>query len=420
MTGDIMSPFPYEEESISEITLALFEDSNWYKVNYYTGGLFRYGKGETCWFPNSFCISNSKTSFPNTFCLNQNEQRCTSGRTQRGICRLFNYELIPSYFQYFTNDSTLGGKETAHYCPKTEAEYLNNNVINNFYPGSCLNGIIPSYSQNLAEVNSDHSFCAISNIIPNNIEYANLNTRRAVCYPMFCSNTTLTIQIGNIYMTCPKLGGVVRMSSDSGYIGAVECPDYNLICTGSVMCNSIESCIEKKSIVKDSSFIYDEFTYVYQRYDMIEYSHIKSIGELSYNGKCGINCLYCKDRNTCMKCRDGDYTMGSNSKTRGNTKKLFCDLVSNFEQSTNYELDNEIYYIIDENQVTDTDDNEQSGNDDNEVSGNDDNEQSGSDHNKIEDGNNINNNNEISKLSESRFVKSKNIVNYMLLLLINF
>jgi hypothetical protein len=186
------------------------------------------------------------------------------------------------------------------------------------------------------------------------------------------------------------------------------------------MCNSIESCIEKKSIVKDSSFIYDEFTYVYQRYDMIEYSHIKSIGELSYNGKCGINCLYCKDGNTCMKCRDGDYTMGSNSKTRGNTKKLFCDLVSNFEQSTNYELDNEIYYIIDENQVTDTYDNEQSGNDDNEVSGNDDNEQSGSDHNKIEDGNNINNNNEISKLSESRFVKSKNIVNYMLLLLINF
>ncbi len=420
MTGDIMSPFPYEEESISEITLALFEDSNWYNVNYYTGGLFRYGKGETCWFPNSFCISNSKTSFPNTFCLNQNEQRCTSGRTQRGICRLFNYELIPSYFQYFTNDSTLGGKETAHYCPKTEAEYLNNNVINNFYPGSCLNGIIPSYSQNLAEVNSDHSFCAISNIIPNNIEYANLNTRRAVCYPMFCSNTTLTIQIGNIYMTCPKLGGVVRMSGDSGYLGAVECPDYNLICSGSVMCNSIESCIEKKSIVKDSSFIYDEFTYVYQRYDMIEYSHIKSIGELSYNGKCGINCLYCKDGNTCMKCRDGDYTMGSNSKTRGNTKKLFCDLVSNFEQSTNYELDNEIYYIIDENQVTDTDDNEQSGNDDNEVSGNDDNEQSGSDHNKIEDGNNINNNNEISKLSESRFVKSKNIVNYMLLLLINF
>jgi hypothetical protein len=420
MTGDIMSPFPYEEESISEITLALFEDSNWYNVNYYTGGLFRYGKGETCWFPNSFCISNSKTSFPNTFCLNQNEQRCTSGRTQRGICRLFNYELIPSYFQYFTNDSKLGGKETAHYCPKTEAEYLNNNVINNFYPGSCLNGIIPSYSQNLAEVNSDHSFCAISNIIPNNIEYANLNTRRAVCYPMFCSNTTLTIQIGNIYMTCPKLGGVVRMSGDSGYLGAVECPDYNLICSGNVMCNSIESCIEKKSIVKDSSFIYDEFTYVYQRYDMIEYSHIKSIGELSYNGKCGINCLYCKDGNTCMKCRDGDYTMGSNSKTRGNTKKLFCDLVSNFEQSTNYELDNEIYYIIDENQVTDTDDNEQSGNDDNEVSGNDDNEQSGSDDNKIEDGNNINNNNEISKLSESRFVKSKNIVNYMLLLLINF
>ena len=456
MTGDIMSPFPYEEESISEITLALFEDSNWYKVNYYTGGLFRYGKGETCWFINGFCIttSYSNTSFPNHFCLNQNEQRCTAGRTQRGICRMFNDEMIPSYFQYFQNDTTLGGKNTAHYCPKTESEYLNNNVIHDFYPGSCLNGIIPSYSQNLAEVNSDHSFCAISNIIPNDPEYANLNTRRAVCYPMFCTNTTLTIQIGNIYMTCPKLGGVVRMSSDSGYIGAVECPDYNLICTGSVMCNSIESCIEKKSIVKDSSFIYNNYTYVYQRLDMIEYSHIKSIGELSYDGKCGINCLYCKDGNTCMKCRDGEYVMGSNSKTRGDTTKLFCDLITNFQKSTNYELDNEIYYIIDENyegsnnddneesdtddkeddkEGSDTNDNEGSDMDDKEGTETDDNEESGTDNNE---GSGIGNNerddiddNEESKTDDkndiekpqvldSGFFISKN-VNCILLLLIN-
>ena len=51
-------------------------------------------------------------------------------------------------------------------------------------------------------------------------------------------------------MICPKLGGVVRMSSYSGYIGAVECPYYNLIYTGSVICNNIESCIEKKLLLK--------------------------------------------------------------------------------------------------------------------------------------------------------------------------
>ena len=50
MAGDIMSLNHFEEETISEITLALFKDSIWYKVNYYTGGLFRFGKLETCIF----------------------------------------------------------------------------------------------------------------------------------------------------------------------------------------------------------------------------------------------------------------------------------------------------------------------------------------------------------------------------------
>ena len=44
MLGDYMIGADYGETVISEITLAVFEDSGWYKVNYYTGGLFRYGK----------------------------------------------------------------------------------------------------------------------------------------------------------------------------------------------------------------------------------------------------------------------------------------------------------------------------------------------------------------------------------------
>ena len=39
MLGDYMTAGEYNEMVISEITLALFEDSGWYDVNYYTGGL---------------------------------------------------------------------------------------------------------------------------------------------------------------------------------------------------------------------------------------------------------------------------------------------------------------------------------------------------------------------------------------------
>ena len=48
----------YQEIVISEISLALLEDSGWYGVNYYTGGLFRYGKGLGCNFLNTNCVSN--------------------------------------------------------------------------------------------------------------------------------------------------------------------------------------------------------------------------------------------------------------------------------------------------------------------------------------------------------------------------
>ena len=40
----------YNELVVSDISLAIFEDSGWYEVNYYTGGLFKTGKGEGCNF----------------------------------------------------------------------------------------------------------------------------------------------------------------------------------------------------------------------------------------------------------------------------------------------------------------------------------------------------------------------------------
>ena len=46
MNSEIYTP----EQVISEFTLALLEDSGWYKANYYTGGLMRYGKHKGCPF----------------------------------------------------------------------------------------------------------------------------------------------------------------------------------------------------------------------------------------------------------------------------------------------------------------------------------------------------------------------------------
>ena len=53
LLGEYMNLELYRPEVvISDFTLALLEDSGWYKVNYYTGGLMRFGKNKGCSFLN--------------------------------------------------------------------------------------------------------------------------------------------------------------------------------------------------------------------------------------------------------------------------------------------------------------------------------------------------------------------------------
>lgn len=270
--------------------------------------------------------------------------RCTSGRLQKGRCKFNKYENgIPSYFQYYS-DTSKGGEPYMNYCPIAHKEIDFNNYNFNFYPGSCSNGIISF--PGTEEVISQNSFCVISSVIPNGGNF-NLNVERSVCYPMFCTETTLTIQIGKLYLTCPKYGGYVAISGIYGYYGDVECPEYNAICTGTVLCNSIKDCIEKKSLYKESTFYYSDYSNVYQDLDHIGTYLTKNPGENSEGGKCGMNCVFCNNENSCLKCRnDEDYAIGSKIIERNNKYYLFCDLIQNFPNDQ-FELDSGIYYPFD-------------------------------------------------------------------------
>ena len=71
LLGDYMNGVSYEEEEvISEFTLALLEDTGFYKIdNYYTGGLMQYGKNKGCDFIYSKCVIDYKVNpkFQNEF-----------------------------------------------------------------------------------------------------------------------------------------------------------------------------------------------------------------------------------------------------------------------------------------------------------------------------------------------------------------
>jgi len=81
-----------EEIVISEFTLALLEDSGYYKANYYTGGLMRYGKNKGCKFLKETCVDRTTheidPKFENEFYDSIYSSRlidpsCSSGRQSR-------------------------------------------------------------------------------------------------------------------------------------------------------------------------------------------------------------------------------------------------------------------------------------------------------------------------------------------------
>ena len=88
----------YDKRSISSITLALFEDSGWYKANSnYTGGLFRFGKNEGCSFLSDLCIVNEQTNHPREYCIESRKSECFAGQIEKGYC----YSFVLSFYPLF-------------------------------------------------------------------------------------------------------------------------------------------------------------------------------------------------------------------------------------------------------------------------------------------------------------------------------
>ena len=243
----------YEEQAISEITLSLLEDSGWYKANYYTGGLMRFGKNKGCDFIFEKCVNPNthKTIFNNEFFdelyNNRKTPSCSSGRLSRNYKIFYQYSSdIPKDFRYFEKSTRGGSSAYADYCPIMDSTNLE--MINDYFVGNCKNGsgaygYYAPYKnkkdnkyyyginntklpEELGEtLNKDNSFCVISSLVPKNI-IDNYNydfvTPRAMCHEMFCSDRSLTIKINDKYIVCPRQGGKVELDNYNGFI---LCPD---------------------------------------------------------------------------------------------------------------------------------------------------------------------------------------------------
>ena len=103
------------EASYSAFTLALLEDSGWYKANYQKAEPIIFGQGEGCEFIYKTCIhSVTKQARYAEFCSTSGQDACSFNHYLRGQCGVF--EQDSSLYDYFGN-STSGHDSFADECP---------------------------------------------------------------------------------------------------------------------------------------------------------------------------------------------------------------------------------------------------------------------------------------------------------------
>jgi hypothetical protein len=376
LLGEYMNGVIYSEEQvISEFTLALLEDTGLYKANYYTGGLMRYGKNKGCDFLYEKCIENGeiiKNAENEFFEWNSlNAPSCSSGRQSRTYNLLLIYKNeIPEKYQYY-NETNIGGLSSADYCPVHKKDAREESRYG-YYVGHCSNkgsgeygSTIYYYNKSdensttifhykskelekiLGEKYSDSSFCYLSSLVKNSIVDNDLysNTFRALCFETFCSSKSLTLRINDDYIVCPREGGKIKVK---GYNGYLLCPDYNLICSGTVLCNDMFDCVNKKSELKQDTYNYDyqiktsqniEIDIDAQNSDQ-DFDILLNYYELSQDGECPQYCRICDKNKNCLECRK-DYIFIGNP--RKNDEIIKCASLSDINKG--YYRVNESYYF---------------------------------------------------------------------------
>ena len=363
MTGEI---YP-EEQVISEFTLAVLEDLKFYKAKYYTGGLMKFGKNKGCEFLYNKCVINKKVNpnFKNEFFDKSKDIKdpsCSSGRQSRVYKILASYKTpLPKYYQYFLDEYIGGTKAMADYCPIFVNDPFDKDkeIKNIYYIGHCSEIGSGKYGKNIpyriseydtryfengeieiytGEVYSPNSFCVLSSLISKNITNYEIysKTTRAICHQMICSENSLTIKINNDYIVCPREGGKIKLQNYDGYL---LCPDYYLICSGTVLCNDIFDCIEKKSELKNISYDYEIKT-TQDIVDAEKSNFSENYYELSTNGICPQYCVHCKI-NFCLKCRNGFAILELNE---NNINKRICIKLDELKKGYYKNNKEQIYY----------------------------------------------------------------------------
>jgi leishmanolysin len=264
MTGSI-SP---SEKVYSRMTLALFESTGWYEVDYSHSNDILWGAGQGCDFLNRRCVINGKAQFAE-FC-DKLESKCSYNHMHGGYCSITNYDTpFSPYYQYFSSPFLGGDDSLADYCPYAR-RYANRNCRGlNYTP----NIVLEEYGE---EVCLDCR-CVEGTFLKDG--YVSNNSLHASCIRVLsCDDTKAILKIGDSTVDCPFTGGTVTVP---GFQGTLTCPHSDVLCRKQCanFCNGAGLCQTDGSCICDAGFF-----------------------GVDCHNLCNSNCLACSDALTCTSC----------------------------------------------------------------------------------------------------------------------
>ncbi|XP_022901692.1 leishmanolysin-like peptidase [Onthophagus taurus] len=242
---------------ISNVTLALMEDTGWYRANYAMAEPMSWGKGLGCDFVMKSCKEwiSTKTArglsihpFCNKIKKDPLQTECTDDRTSVALCNLVKHDhLLPEIYQNFDSlNYVLQGSEgyyggsvsLADYCPYIqEFTWSSKNVIVRGSNCQYLDNN-PKPDKNFAlEDYGNHSKC----FDHTNQMWEERSCKQmrqwqhwgSGCYSYKCENGRLHILVGNYTYTCyhPFQEISIRILKD-GWLhkGAIVCPSCKDMC----------------------------------------------------------------------------------------------------------------------------------------------------------------------------------------------
>ncbi|KAJ9457919.1 Leishmanolysin-like protein [Diplonema papillatum] len=262
--------------AVSDMTLALFEDTNFYTVNYNKADKFWWGKNEGCDFAVIDDTSKCGTGTSDEFCMKDDQGNswasdalqacistggvspcrpgiCTHTLLARGFCNIANYTSAVS-FPHFAENTLGGSLSSTDFCP------IAGSIPNfRFGQGPCRSEppgvtLCSSITDQTECTNSDY-YCVFNNgncvdastnvhgstfglnsrcFVTNNLINTNFGNYAASdvggCFKTVCNpaDQTYTIEVHN--MAPIECTGTV--TPGGAYSRTIECWEYDIICNG--------------------------------------------------------------------------------------------------------------------------------------------------------------------------------------------